>query len=357
VKSDVAIIGGGIVGCATAYYLARSGASVILLERGRIGEGASHAAAGMLAPLCEAKQPGPFMDLLVSALADYPGAVADIEAISDLSTGYRRCGILRAAFTEEEEARLDAAMCLYDEARLPYRRLTPEEARREEPALSPEIRAAVLSPEEGQVVPRQVTQAFRRGAEAYGARLREYAPVTGLETDAAGVHGVRVAGGLVEASTVVLAAGAWSPLVAERLPAPVPVVPVRGQIVAVRNLPVAVRRVLSSFAGYAVPWPDGRLVLGATMEEAGYAARTTVDGIEKVLAGGKRLLPGVGEAELDGAWAGLRPGSADGLPLLGPAPGAPNLWLATGHFRNGILLCPETADVVVGGLIGEAVSA
>jgi glycine oxidase len=347
--ADVVIVGGGIIGCATAYYLARAGASVLLLERGRIGGEASHAAAGMLAPLCEAKQPGPFMDLLVAALADYPAAVEDVERASNLTTGYRRCGILRTAFTEDEVTRLDAAARLYALAGLPHLRLTPEEARREEPALSPDVRSALLSPDEGQVIPRQITQAFRRGAVAHGATLREYAAVRSLVVRDGRVRGVEVSDGVVEASTVVVAAGAWSSLLpgACRLP----IQPVRGQIAALRSVPFPVRRVLYSFDGYIVPWPEGRLVLGATQEDAGYDARTTVEGIEKVLAGGKRLLPGLRHAEIDAAWAGLRPAAPDEAPVLGPAAGCDNLWLATGHFRNGILLGPYTARLLAESLV------
>lgn len=345
-RADVAIIGGGIVGCATAYYLARGGASVVLLERGRIGEGASGAAAGMLAPLCEAKRPGPYMDLLVSALRDYAEAAPNIEEASGLPTGYRRCGILRVAFTPEEADRLESAVTLYERAGLPYRRLTPEEARREEPGLNPEARAAMLSPDEGQVYPRGVTQAFRRGAERAGARVREFAEVTGIETAAGRATGVRLPDGLVEARSVVLAAGAWSPLVGERQGLAAPVMPVRGQMAALQNVAPPVRRVLYSFTGYAVPWPDGRLAVGSTMEEAGYAARTTVAGVEQVLTGAKRMLPGLRDAELAGTWAGLRPGTPDGLPLLGPAEGVENLWIATGHFRNGMLLGPYTARLL-----------
>lgn len=353
----MAIIGGGIVGCATAYYLARAGASVVLLERGRIGEGASGAAAGMLAPLCEAKRPGPYMDLLVAALRDYATAVPEIEALSGQPTGYRKGGILRAGFTPDEEERLESAVCLYERAGLPFRRLSPEEARQEEPALNPEVRAALLSPEEGQVYPRGVTQAYRRGAEIAGARLHEFTEVSGIEVVDQKAVGVRTAGGVVEAGTVVLAAGAWSPLVGRGIDAAAPVMPVRGQMAAVRNLPSPVRRVLYSFTGYAVPWPDGRLALGSTMEEAGYDARTTLDGVEKVLAGGKRMLPGLRYAELDRAWAGLRPGSSDGMPLLGPLPDVEGLWLATGHFRNGILLGPYTARLVAESILKGRIAA
>lgn len=345
-RADVVVIGGGIVGCATAFYLARSGASVILLERGRVGEGASGAAAGMLAPLCEAKQPGPYMDLLVAALQDYPEAARDIEIASGLPTEYRRSGVLRTAFTEDEADRLEAATELYGKAGLPFRRLTPAEARLEEPALNPEVRAAVLSPEEGQVFPQAITRAFRRGAENRGARIFEFTEVLGIEMSSRRADGVKTPAGIVEGENIVLAAGAWSPLVAQTGAAVEPIRPVRGQLVALRGSGAAVRRVLYSYGGYAVPWADGRLVLGSTMEEAGYSARTTVDGVQRLMASGVRLLPGLSDAEMDGAWAGLRPGSTDGMPLLGPTPGVSNLWLATGHFRNGILLGPYTARLL-----------
>lgn len=340
---DVAVIGGGILGCATAYYLAKSGMSVALLERGRVGEGATGASAGMLAPVAEAKQPGPFLDLVVASLRDYPAAVREVEEASGLSSGYNQRSILRVAFTPEDEAKFQNALPMYDLAGLAYQRLDGDEARREEPALGPGVLSAILSPEEGQVLPRQLVLAYRYAAELLGARVMEDTEALDLVAEEGRVSGVRTLGGVVSAGAVVVANGAWAIRFERALHQSIPVFPVRGQIVALRSLPVPVKHVLYSYIGYAVPWPDGRLICGATQEEAGYVAHTTVDGVMQVLEGARQLVPGARMAEIESTWAGLRPGSPDTMPLLGPAEGWENVWLATGHFRNGILLGPYTA--------------
>lgn len=345
-RYDVAVVGGGILGCALAYYLAERGASVAVLEAGRVGEAATGASAGMLAPVAEAKRPGAFLDLVVAALRDYPAAIREVEDASGLSTGYNQRSILRVAFSEEDEEKFQNALPMYDLAGLPYRRLDGDEARREEPALGAEARSAILSPEEGQVLPRQLVLAFRYAAELRGARIFEDTEALDVESQGDHATRVRTLQGCLEADTVVLANGAWTSRFQECLHTAIPVYPVRGQIVALKSLPMPVRHVLYSYSGYAVPWPDGRLICGATQEEAGYVAHTTVDGVLQVLAGARRLVPGVGQAEIASTWAGLRPGSPDGMPLLGPARGWDNVWLATGHFRNGILLGPYTARLL-----------
>ena len=355
-KRDVAIIGGGIIGCATAYYLAKQGASVILLERGRIGEQATGASAGMLAPVAEAKRPGAFLDVVVAALRDYPDAVREVEEASGVSTGYNQRSILRVAFSAEDEGKFALALPMYELAGLPYKRLDGAQAREEEPALGDGVVSAILSPEEGQVLPRQLVQSYRHAAGLLGAEFREDSEVMALETTGKSVTSVNTLDGVVEADRVVIAAGAWSSRFAGPLNTNIPVFPVRGQIAAIKGMNIPVRHVLYSYGGYAVPWPDGRLLLGATQEEAGYAPHTTVDGIQQVLNGGKRLVPSVATAELDEVWAGLRPGSPDAMPILGPAAGWDNVWLATGHYRNGILLGPYTGRLVAESMAAGAVS-
>lgn len=199
-------------------------------------------------------------------------------------------------------------------------------------------------------------QSYRHAAGLRGAEFREDAEVTGFETNGRSVTTLKTLDGVVEADLVVIAAGAWSSRFAGPLSTSIPVFPVRGQIAAIKGLSVPVRHVLYSYGGYAVPWPDGRLLVGATQEEVGYAPHTTVDGIQQVLSGGKRLVPSVASAELDETWAGLRPGSPDTMPILGPAPGWDNVWLATGHYRNGILLGPYTGRLVAESIAAGSVS-
>ncbi|NMC82039.1 MAG: glycine oxidase ThiO [Armatimonadetes bacterium] len=352
----VVVIGGGIAGCAVAYYLAKGGAEVTLLERGRIGEEATGASAGMLAPIAEAKQPGPFLDAVVAGLRMYESAVNEIEDVSGVSTGYNRRSILRIAFTEEDEAKFHNALPMYELAKLPYSRLTAEEARKEEPALGGEVLSAILSPMEGQVVPRQLVQAYRYGAVRCGALIREGTEAHDIVTDGANGVTVHLAGETVPAEAVVIAAGAWSARFRKFMPELPRVFPVRGQIVALKGLPTFVRHVLYSYTGYAVPWPDGTLLLGSTQDEVGYDSRTSVEGITTVIRGGLRMVPAVAQAEVSAVWAGLRPGSSDVMPLMGRAPGQDTVWLATGHFRNGILLGPYTAELLARSMLSGSVA-
>jgi glycine oxidase len=352
VKYDVAVVGGGIAGCATAYYLAKGGAKVVLLERTRIADGATGASAGMLAPLCEAKKAGPFLRLVVDALNDYEAAVRDVESASGVSCGFSRRAILRVAFTPEDEDHYAHALDLYNISGLPYQRVSGDEAREIEPALSEAAVSAIYSPEEGNVVPLQLAQSFRYAARALGAEIREGAEVLGFEESDGCLVAAVLGREKIEAERFVIAAGSWSSRFAPQVGTPIPVFPVRGQIVAVKGLPVLVKHVIYSTDGYCVPWPDGRMLCGSTTEEIGYDSRTTVDGVAQVIAKGRRMVPSVAGAEVDAVWAGLRPGSGDLLPLLGPAPGRDNVWLCTGHYRNGILLGPYTARLVAESMAG-----
>jgi glycine oxidase len=205
------------------------------------------------------------------------------------------------------------------------------------------------------VLPRQLVQSYRHAAGLLGAEFLEDTEVVGIDVRDGGAT-VHTLTGTVEADRVVISAGAWSSRFGAALGTDIPVFPVRGQIAAIKGMPLPVRHVVYSYNGYAVPWPDGRLLLGATQEEAGYAAHTTVDGILQVVNGGRRLIPSVGDAEIDDIWAGLRPGSPDTMPYLGPVKGRESVWLATGHYRNGVLLGPYTARLLAEAMAENRVS-
>jgi glycine oxidase len=342
--ADVVVVGGGIIGLSLAWQLAGEGASVVVLERGQIGGQATGAAAGMLAPLAEAREPSPFVALALASLHLYPGIAAALYEEVGLDVELRGPGMLRVALTDGEAEALRQEWAWQREAGLRMEWLTGEEARRLEPALAPEVRAAIFSPEERHVEPRRLVRAWGLAAAARGVRVREGTIATGFETWRSRVTAVLTGETRTPCDALVVAGGAWSGEVAGWLGARLPVFPVRGQILALACLPPPVRHTIYTHTGYLVPKADGRVVVGATEDQAGFDARPTASGMGRLLTMAPALVPALAEAPFESAWAGLRPATADRLPLLGPLPGWENVLLATGHYRNGILLAPITAE-------------
>jgi glycine oxidase len=222
-----------------------------------------------------------------------------------------------------------------------------------EPGLNPEVRAALYYPNDHQLMPLALTRALARTAVDLGAMVREGAAVDRLLTAGDRVVGVAIGGERVHAGEVVIANGAWASSWSEALQTPIPVRPVRGQMVALRTIGTGLRHVVSSLEGYILTKADGTTYVGTTVEEAGYDARPTAAGIARLLALAPRLVPRLGDATFTAAWAGLRPGTADGRPLIGRLPGWQGVTLAAGHFRDGILLAPITGELVTDLLAGR----
>ncbi|MEV8631760.1 glycine oxidase ThiO [Streptosporangium sp. NPDC051023] len=355
---DVLVIGGGVAGLSVAWRAARRHMRVAVVDPAP-GSGASHAAAGMLAPVSEATYTEePLLRLGLASLARWPAFAADLREDSDLDIDYRADGTLDVAFGADDLTALDELAAFLDKLGLPAERLTGRECRRLEPMLAPSVRGGLLAGEDAWVDPRRVVRALlaalaRRG----GALVRSR--VAGLETDAGTVGGVRLATGeTIGASRVVLAAGAWSGTL-EGLPpeAVVPVRPVKGQIMRLRSpspiLRRCVRGVVHGSSVYLVPRGDGEVVVGATQEEMGFDTRVTAGGLWELLRDARELVPGVTELEMADVVAGLRPGTPDNLPLVGPTT-LPGLSLATGHYRGGVLLAPLTADLFLDEFLDEA---
>ncbi len=356
---DVAVIGGGVIGLAVAWRAQQRGLRTVVLERDMLAGGATHVAAGMLAPTSEARTAErALLDLSRASAARYPAFVEELAAASDLDPGYRTCGTLAVARDRDEAEALDRELAEREALGLPVERLLASEARRREPALAPTLRLALAIPGDHAIDPRALTAALAVAFERAGGVVREHAAVARVLVSADGerVEGVELAGGeRIAADHVVIAAGAWTAALAG-LPehARIPLRPVKGQILRLRDPagPGLLSHVVRMQPGYLVPRGDGRYVLGATMEEQGFDTRVTAGGVFELLRDAAELVPGIGELAIEELQAGLRPATPDNAPVLGGGALAGLHW-AAGHFRHGILLAPITAELLVASLAGD----
>jgi glycine oxidase len=340
---DVAVVGGGIVGLAVALRARQRGLSVLLLERGELGAGTSRVAAGMLAPVAEADAgERALLELGLRSARDWAAFAAQLAEVSGLDVGYRPRGTLMLARDRDEAEALERERDLRERFGLKVEPLLPSAARRLEPALAPTVRSALHLPDDHSADPRLVCAALAVAAERAGAVLR-----TGV--DVADV-------GALPAEQVVVAAGPWSQALGDEAR----VRPVKGQSLRLRDPagPGLLERVVrwgQPSPGYLVPRGDGRYVLGATQEERGFDTAVTALGVHDLLRDAAELVPGVLELEIEEAIAGLRPGTPDNAPIIGRSPSDPRVVWAAGHYRNGVLLAPVTAELVVAELAGEPI--
>jgi glycine oxidase len=340
----VLIIGGGIMGMSIALELRKSEFEVLVLERSIPGAEASSAAAGMLAPQFEAKKPGPMLELSLLSRMAWPKWAADLQAKSGVELGYLTCGGLQVAFTDDEVHALEELIAWQTATGLRAELLTGAELHAREPRLSTRALAAADLPDEHQVDPRKVMRALAVAASKSGAEFKSGTVRSLLEKDGK-VIGVDLDGERLEADLVILAAGAWSGLVSGAEVDPARVKPVRGQMLELQLRAPIFTRLLKSASGYVVPRADGTVLVGSTMEMVGFDKNVTAEGLTRLLNAALQLVPELAPASLVSTWAGLRPWTDDQLPFLGEGP-KPGLLLATGHFRNGILLAPITARLL-----------
>lgn len=347
-RPTVAIAGAGVIGLAIAWRLAEAGCKVAIFDSGKAGSGASHAAAGMLAACAEA-EPGEetLLDLNRESQRLWPAFAAELEAASGLEVGYKESGTLVVALTADDAAKLRHQHEFQKKLGLPVEWLTGAEARRREPHLATKLAGALWCPEDHQADNRNVAAALKVAALKAGAVLHEDAPVSRVVTEAGRVRGVMVGGALHAADVVVLAAGAWSRGVDIAPASPLPVRPIKGQMLALQMDPSApvLSHVLWGPGTYMVPRADGRLIIGATVEEKGFDTSLTAGGQLALLTHAWRAVPTIEELPIIEQWVGFRPGSRDDAPILGPSE-VNGLIFATGHHRNGILLLPVTAKVI-----------
>jgi glycine oxidase len=345
----VIIVGAGVIGLAIAWRLAQAGVGVTLYDKGIAGGGASHAAAGMLAACVEAEpRETSLLALGRASQALWPAFAAELEQATGVAVGLRSEGTIVVALTDDDRARLQHHLAFQQSLGLPVAWLPAAEVRRREPHLASTLIGAVWSPEDHQVDNRRLAAALRAAACGAGATLHEHTAVDQIVHSGQRVHGVMVAGIVQSADILILAAGAWSRGVPVVPPvARLPVRPVKGQMLALRMDPAApiLRHVLRVPDAYLVPRHDGRLIVGATVEEKGFDRDITAGGLLSLLDSAWRALPSIEELTVDETWVGFRPGSRDDAPILGPGP-VDGLVYATGHYRNGILLTPITARVI-----------
>lgn len=355
--ADVVVVGGGIIGCALAWELAGRGVDVVVVERDVPGRRATWAAGGMLSPIAESEEPGVFLRLALASFERWPAFVEALREASGVPVEYRTSGKLCIALDDDAAAALEASYRWQRGAGHPVEWLDGDAARTLEPGLSPEVRAATLVAQDHWVDNRRAGRALWVAAVRAGARFRTGVGVVGLLRSSEAVRGVEgVAlddGSRIAADVVVLAAGCWSGTLGG-LPRPLPVVPVRGQMAAVHAVPHAIGRTVQAGHTYLIPRGDGRITIGSTAERVGFRAHTTPAGIAALLSSAMRAVPSLADAPIARTWAGLRPGTPDSRPILGPDPEVDGLVYATGHFRNGILLAPVTASLVADVVTGQS---
>jgi len=341
---DVAVVGAGVIGLSVAWRLALRGLAVAVFERATVGAGASLAATGMLAAAAEHEPGGD--DLLALALESqrqWPQFRALLEAQSGQDIDFREGGTLVVALGRDEVERLRFRHDLHKRCGLPTRWLGGAEVRAMEPALRPSVTAGLCCADDHQVDPPLVMAALRAACVAAGSRVIEHCAVAGVDLVGGRVAGVITAAGGCRAASVVITAGAWT---ADVLPhgVVVPVRPLKGQALAVRTTPDTgtLAHIVWTEQIHMAPKGDGRLIVGATVEERGFDDTITAGGLYALLEGARRAFPAIEEMAIDAVWTGFRPSSIDDAPILGATP-IPGLAIATGHHRNGYLLAPATA--------------
>ena len=343
---DVIVIGGGVVGATTAWRLAQSGRKVLLLERNKIGSEASGAAAGMLGAQLEVGSPGPFFHLCIESRNSYPSFAASLLEETGIDVQLVQNGILRMAYNSDEVRELDQQRAWQTDLGRRARWWNEDTLSAAEPLLAPAL-GALLLPDDGNLSAPLLTQAL---AVATARRLDvlEDTEVQQIIPSARQVQVDTVLGSYL-AEHVVIATGAWAKMLLAQVGVSSNIYPVKGQMMSIRPRPgLRLGRTIFSRHAYLVPKRDGTIVVGATEDHhAGFNHDVTVGNMAFLTSALERMAPKLTDSVVVRSWTGLRPGSPTGLPLIGPLPGGDRVILAVGHFRNGILLAPVTAEMIL----------
>jgi glycine oxidase len=351
----IIVVGGGVIGCACAWELAKAGCAVTLLERATPGAEASGAAAGLLAPLGEAAASA-FRDLAVASWRLYPGVVRELRERTGLDVEYVTRGTIYPLFTAQDVREAEARSRWALGPEFGVEAWDRAELRTREPGISPAVSGAMFVRGDHWVNNERLVVAYAQAAVAAGVTLLTGCAVSRVLVEHGRARGVVADGERLAGDAVLLAAGAWTPALAASFGAPLPMEPRRGQMVALSHLPPVVRHVIHGERVYLVPRPSGELLVGATVERVGFQRAVTVQGVLGLLQAAVELVPALAGLPITRTWFGFRPWAPDSLPILGPWPGIEGLWVATAHFRNGILLAPITARVLTDWIVAGKTS-
>jgi glycine oxidase len=342
--TDVVIVGGGVIGCAIAYFLRKMRIDVTLLERGEIGGQASSAAAGLLAPLGPLSGPGPFADLVLAGFACLSSFIPELEDMSGIHVGYEQTGALRTVRNPQRVAHLQKRLNSWQPLGLQLYWLSGEEARRREPLLDPDICAAIYAPEEAQIQASSVVQAFALAAQRAGANIFPHQEITRLLTQNEKVTAVYTTHGEeIACNQLIIASGAWAAQCGTWLNVSLPIRPLQGQLLALPQTPCQLKHIVFGEGAYLTP-RGNTILVGATKEEMGFDLKVTQQGTSWLYSTATRLIPQLSESKIQATWAGLRPKTPDGHPILGVLSPWKNVLIAAGHNSVGIILSAITGQ-------------
>ncbi|MCS6862124.1 MAG: glycine oxidase ThiO [Abditibacteriales bacterium] len=351
--SDVVIIGAGAIGCAAAYHLAKEKLHAVVVDKGEVGREASWASAGIVSHASSGTSP--YAQLCRASRVMFPALAEELRDLTGIDVEFHASGGLDVFFTEEEERELDGYFRAESSRGIAVEKLSAEELLRREPALTPAVRGALYWHEDAQVRTPRYVRALAHAAVRLGATFVLGKPVTEILTVGERVTGVRAHDETISAGATVIAAGAWSGQIGQLLGYPIEVEPCKGQIVLVETLPALLRHVIHAEDLYLVPRADGKLLIGSTVEFVGFDKRPTPEGVRTLLHRALEIVPALAQHTFVTAWAGLRPYRERGV-ALGPVPGREGVYVASGHYRNGILLSPITGRLIKEFIVDGTVS-
>ncbi|MBL8024506.1 MAG: glycine oxidase ThiO [Elusimicrobia bacterium] len=348
---DVVVVGGGVIGCSTAFHLARKGAKVMVVDKRAIGGHALSLTAGILAAQMEAEAPDAFFDLRRASRALFPSLVDEIIETSGMDPEFEVSGVWHAAASEQDKIILLEKKRWQEERALSVEWVEPDVLKGVHPGIG-ENRGALFCPSDAQIESGQWVQALAEASRRKGVRFLDHVPPPlELVRDRRRVAGVRTKDDLISCDQVVLAAGAWTSFLLDQLRISLPLEPVKGELMVLAGVPRAFRGPVYATSGYVVPHPDGRLVIGATEERVGFNAQPTLEAQRNLADWAALWCPGLSGLPVVEFQAGLRPGTADSWPIMGRLWDYDNLFISAGHFKSGILLSPFAGQFMADGIL------